>query len=162
MTPQVRFHLGLCQEHTTRLVEALNNLERAASEATEQNLPMVVEEAKEHAANVRARVPKLLIVLPPGKESRVEVDGQVVASVLLTRPVAFDPGTHKIVASAPGLSFSREVSIVERDERRIDVIFSSAPLSAVSASPASRGETVPANGPIPDAPTDRGSPQWST
>jgi hypothetical protein len=64
MTPQVRFHLGLCQEHTTRLVDALNNLERAASEGAEQNLPTVVEEANEHATNVRARLPKVFIALP--------------------------------------------------------------------------------------------------
>src|SRR6185295_13768157 len=38
MTPQVRFHLGLCQEHTMHLVDALNSLERAASEGAEQNL----------------------------------------------------------------------------------------------------------------------------
>jgi hypothetical protein len=162
MTPQVRFHLGLCLEHTTRLVEALNNLERATSEATEQNLPMVVEEAKEHAATVRGRVPKLFIVLAPGKDARVEVDGQVVASVLLSRPVAFDPGTHKVVATAPGLSFSREVSIAEREEKRVDVIFSPAPLAAATGSFAARGEPPPANGPVPDAPSNRGPRQWST
>src|SRR5262249_44944671 len=32
LTPQVRFHLGLCQEHLSLLLESLNNLERAASE----------------------------------------------------------------------------------------------------------------------------------
>jgi hypothetical protein len=134
MTPQVRFHLGLCQEHTTRLVEALNNLERAASEGGEQNLPTVVEEANEHAANVRARLPKLFIALPEATDARVEVDGQVVATVLLTRPVPCDPGTHKIVASAPGLAFSKEVTIAEREEKRIEVVF--APLSpSTSPSP---------------------------
>jgi hypothetical protein len=136
MTPQVRFHLGLCQEHMGQLVEALNSFERAKSEAAEQNLPIVVDEAKEHTASVRARLPKLLIVLPAGTaDAKVEVDGQIVASVLLSRPLPFDPGQHKIVATAPGRVFSREVTVAEKEERQVDVVFSSAPVS-VAPNPA--------------------------
>jgi len=135
MTPQVRFHLGLCQEHLGRLLEALNNLERAASEGAEQNLSTVVAEAREHASSVRVQLSKLSIILPPGTDARVEVDGQVVASVLLSRPVAFDPGPHKILATAPGLSFSRDVSVVEGEEKRIDVAFTRVPLSPKSGEP---------------------------
>jgi hypothetical protein len=142
MTPQVRFHLGLCLEHTTRLVDSLNHLERAASEGAEQNLPTVVEEATEHAANVRTRLPKILIVLPAVSGARVEVDGQVIASVLLSRPVAFDPGVHTIVAKAPGVAFSQEVSIAEGEEKRVDVVFS--PVA---------GE--PSASPFPLAPTEK-------
>jgi hypothetical protein len=150
MTPQVRFHLGLCQEHTTRLVESLNNLERAASEGAEQNLPMVVEEATEHAASVRERLPKLFIVLPKGPDARVEVDGQVLATVLLSRPVPFDPGSHKIVATAPGLVFTQAFDIAEREERRIEVVFAPAPGSAsASPFPASPPDAAP-NAPPPE------------
>jgi len=123
ITPQVRFHLGLCQEHTSHWVEALNNFERAASEGAEQKLPLVIEEANEHAANVRARLPKLLFVLPNVKETRVEVDGQAVAVDLLARPVAFDPGLHHVVARAPGVHFSDDVSLTEREEKRVEIVF---------------------------------------
>jgi hypothetical protein len=147
MTPQVRFHLGLCEEHTTRLVEALNNLERAASEGAEQNLPMVVEEATAHAGSVRERLPKLSIVLPERADAHVEIDGQVLATVLLSRPVPFDPGSHKIVATAPGLVFSQEFAIAEREEKRIEVVFSPAPGSpSPSPFPASQSEVAPSNG----------------
>jgi hypothetical protein len=132
MTPQVRFHLGLCQEHTTQLVEALNSLERAASEGSEQNLPTVAAEAKEHAASVRARLPRLSIVLPRGSAARVEVDGRLVAAVLLSRPMAFDPGAHKIVATAPGVVFSQDISIGEREEKRVDVVFSADSTAALA------------------------------
>jgi hypothetical protein len=151
MTPQVRFHLGLCQEHTGRLLEALNNLERAASEGAEQNLPTVVEEANEHAAAVRTRVPKLFIVLPSGADPRVEVDGQTFATVLLSRPIPFDPGRHKIVAAAPGLFFSQEVTIAEREEKRVDVVFTRVPTSS-SPSPS---YAVPATAPIESPPKVR-------
>jgi hypothetical protein len=145
MTPQVRFHLGLCQEHTTRLVEALNNLERAASEGAESNLPMVVEEANEHVASLRERLPKLFIVLPQQADAHVEVDGQVLATVLLSRPVPFDPGPHRIVATAPGLFFSQEFSIAEREEKRIEVVFAPAPGAASpSPFPAPAPEAAPA------------------
>jgi hypothetical protein len=160
MTPQVRFHLGLCQENTARLLEALNNLERAASEGAEQNLPTVADEAKEHAANVRARLPRLFIVVPPGTDTRVEVDGQVVASVLLSRPVAFDPGAHKIVATAPGLVFSRDVLVAEREERRIDVVLSRVSPPAAPA-PASAGPVAPLASP-PEASSGKGVAADST
>jgi hypothetical protein len=152
MTPQVRFHLGLCQEHTGRLVEAVNNLERAASEGAEQNLPTVVEEANEHAGAVRARLPKLLIVLPAGIDARVEVDGQILATVLLSRPIPFDPGKHKIVATAPGLVFSHELAIAEREEKRIEVVFTPAPGSASrSPFPTSPAEVAPSAPPSADS-----------
>jgi hypothetical protein len=157
MTPQVRFHLGLCQEHTTHLVEALNNLERAALEASEQNLPMVVEEAKQHALDVRARVPQLFIALPSVNETRVEVDGQVVASVLLGRPVPCDPGPHKIVATAPGQFFSREVSLAESEEVRIEVVFSPARAESDPSAPGSAGIAA-----VSDAAGTRSRDGWST
>jgi hypothetical protein len=157
MTPQVRFHLGLCQEHTTQLVEALNNLERAASEGSEQNLPTVASEAKEHGASVRARLPKLTIVLPRGTTARVEVDGRLVAAVLLSRSMAFDPGAHKVVATAPGLVFSQDFSIGEREEKRVDVVFAPATAVAVSTdAPATTGDVQVAESAAPDA--QEGSP----
>jgi hypothetical protein len=153
MTPQVRFHLGLCQEHTTRLVEALNNLERAASEGAEHNLPMVVEEATEHAASVRERLPKLSILLPARTDAHVEIDGQVLATVLLSRPVPFDPGSHKIVATAPGLVFSQEFTIAEREEKRIEVVFSPAPGSPIPSPFAAAPPKASAAASVPQEPS---------
>jgi hypothetical protein len=130
MTPQVRFHLGLCQEHTGHLVEALNSFEVARAEATEQGVGAVLDEARDHATSIRGRVPKLLIVLPAGSDAKVEVDGQVISSGLLARPLSFDPGRHTIAASAPGQAFSREVTLAEKEEKRIDVAFSTVPIAA--------------------------------
>jgi hypothetical protein len=130
MTPQVRFHLGLCQEHTGHLVEALNSFEVARAEAIELGVAAVVDEARDHAASVRGRVPKLLIVLPAGADAKVEVDGQVISSGLLARPLPFDPGRHTIAASAPGQAFSRDVTISEKEEKRVEVVFSPVPVAA--------------------------------
>src|SRR5262249_6477543 len=73
--------------------------------------------------------------------------------VLLSRPVAFDPGAHKVVATAPGLAFSQELSIAEREEKRIDVVFTRAPAysnpAPFRASPLPSSSTVAA--PIGDA-----------
>jgi hypothetical protein len=136
LTPQVRFHLGLCEEHTGQLVEALNSFELARAEAIEQGVGAVMDEARDHAASVRSRVPKLLIVLPNGADAKVEVDGQAISSGLLARPLPFDPGRHTISASAPGQAFSREVTISERDEKRIDVVFTSVPVASAPKTPA--------------------------
>jgi hypothetical protein len=137
MTPQVRFHLGLCQEHTGHLVEALNSFEVARAEATEQGVGAVIDEARDHAASVRSRVPKLLIVLPAGADAKVEVDGQAISSGLLARSLPFDPGRHTVSASAPGQAFSREVTIAEKEEKRIEVTFTPVPLAAAPKSAAS-------------------------
>jgi hypothetical protein len=161
MTPQVRFHLGLCQEHTGHLVEALNSFEVARAEASEQGVGAVVDEARDHAASVRNRVPKLLIVLPAGADAKVEVDGQAISSGLLARALPFDPGRHTISASAPGQAFSREVSIGEKEEKRIEVTFTSVPLApAPKAPPAASSMPSPApTGPSPTMATtaDTGS-----
>jgi hypothetical protein len=91
---------------------------------------------------VRERLPKLSIVLPAGVDLRVEVDGRPIASVLLTRPMQFDPGAHKIVATAPGLSFSRDVSVGEGEEKRIEVVLT--PVAGVEAPPDAVTATPPA------------------
>jgi hypothetical protein len=49
---------------------------------------------------------------------------------LLARSVAFDPGSHRIVATAPGLAFSREIEIAEREEKRIEVVFGPVPVAS--------------------------------
>ena len=151
MTPQVRFHLGLCQEHTGHLVEALNSFEVARAEAADQGVAAVVDEARDHAASVRGRVPKLLIVLPAGADAKVEVDGQVISSGLLARALPFDPGRHTIAASSPGQAFSREVTISEKEEKRIEVAFTSVPLAAAP-------KVAPAAAPPPPSSASTSSP----
>ena len=154
MTPQVRFHLGLCQEHTGHLVEALNSFEVARAEAADQGVATVVDEARDHAASVRGRVPKLLIVLPAGADAKVEVDGQVISSGLLARALPFDPGRHIIAASSPGQAFSREVTISEKEEKRIEVAFTSVPVAAAP-------KVAPAAAPPPPSPASTSSPAAS-
>lgn len=159
MTPQVRFHLGLCLEHTGRLVEALNSFEVAKAEAIEQGVPTVVDEARDHANTIRGRVPKLLIVLPAGSDSaKVEVDGQVISSGLLARPLPFDPGRHTVAASAPGQAFSREVTISEKEEKRVDVAFSPVPFAATpKITPSAAAPGPPASSTASSATADSGT-----
>jgi hypothetical protein len=160
MTPQVRFHLGLCEEHTGQLVEALNSFEVARSEAVEQGVTSVVDEAREHAQNVRARMPKLLIALPSGVDAKVEVDGQTISASLLARPLPFDPGRHTVAASAPGLAYKGDITIAEKDEKRIDVTFTPVPIapapkppSTPSPAPAAAAPSAPQTSPASDAGT---------
>jgi len=161
MTPQVRFHLGLCQEHTGHLVEALNSFEVARAEASDQGVAAVVDEARDHAASVRGRVPKLLIVLPAGAEAKVEVDGQVISSGLLARALPFDPGRHTIAASSPGQAFSREVTISEKEEKRIEVAFTAVPVAAApkvvpAAAPTPPPSAAPTSSPVSANASDSG------
>ena len=106
MTPQVRFHLGLCQEHTGHLVDALNSFARLREPKRRIRASQQWSTRRETTRpSVRGRVPKLLIVLPAGADAKVEVDGQVISSGLLARALPFDPGRHTIAASSPGQAF---------------------------------------------------------
>jgi hypothetical protein len=165
VTPQVRFHLGLCLENVGRLVEALNHFERSRAEAVEGNLPTVMAEAKRHSADVRTRAAKLTLVLPAGREDvRVEVDDQPVDSVLLARPLLLDRGQHAVKASAPGLTFAKVISVAERQAVELEIELApirAPPPSAVHASgptaPAASSVSPAGVGPAPSLGVERSS-----
>jgi hypothetical protein len=137
MTAQVRFHLGLCEEQLGQLIEALNDFERAKIEAAEQRVATVAEEAPEHAARVRARVPKVVLVVPSNAiDAKVTIDDQPISPALTARPVPLNPGDHVIVVRAPGRIWSERVGLAEREEKRLQVVFSPAPAEPVAAAPA--------------------------
>jgi hypothetical protein len=141
-TPQVRFHLGLCEENLGRFVEALNHFERARAEATEQGLGTVILEAKEHATRARARTAKLELAFPAGHElPRVEIDGQPVASVLLVRPLLLDPGKHQVSASSPGSRYTKEVVLTERQALRLEVVLERSTVTVAAADHTRAGAT---------------------
>jgi hypothetical protein len=147
MTAQVRFHLGLCEERLGLLVEALNEFERATSEAAEQRIASVASEAPEHAASIRARLPKLAFEIPPGtSEAKVTIDGGAIAGSMLGRPIPVNPGSHDIVASAPGKIYRETMTVAEKESRTVKVVFSA---EVSTAAPTPTAPPVPTT-PVPD------------
>ncbi len=75
MTPQVRFHIALCEENLGKLVSAIRGFDLAAAEATAagSSAVEVPSAAKQHAEALRARIAKL----------QIDVSGKLTTSKIL-------------------------------------------------------------------------------
>jgi len=126
MTPQVRFHIALCEEHEGMLLEALRDFEVAESDA-KASKPMVetvAKEAPEHAAAIKGKIPKLKIKLPTDVENiAVTVDGQAV-DAKGSDEVSLNPGNHKVEATADKMHpYTQDVKLEESESKTVNVKF---------------------------------------
>ncbi len=118
-TAPVRFHIAFCLENLGQLVEAYNEFMRARGEAESDPKPEAVtvrEQADKHLADLKARIPRLTIVVDEGEGIEVAVDGKPVNSALLGTPFPLDPGAHRITASGKNGTFAKSVTLAERGE----------------------------------------------
>ena len=118
MTPQVRFHIALCEENVGKLVSAMKGFELAAAEGTAagSSAVEVPPAATQHAEALRGRIAKL----------HVEVHGKVTTSKVVVDDsplgdkdevdVDVDPGPHVVeVRDASGkVTFHKEVTLAEK------------------------------------------------
>ncbi len=123
--------MGKALEKLGRLVESRDKLLEVARIPPGDNESPVLREARDEAAalqlDVADRIPELEIVIeglveparPTIKVGRSEVP---LSTVHLPRKV--DPGTHQIVATAPGhFDLSLEVTVAERERQRVTLLF---------------------------------------
>jgi hypothetical protein len=126
MTPQVRFHIALCEEHVGRLVAAINGFELAAEEARRagRSAAEVAENAPRRADALRKRVGAVRIeVSGTVRTSRVLIDGKPVAPALFGTEIPLDPGAHTITVENGGKTTdSREITLAERGRDRVELV----------------------------------------
>jgi hypothetical protein len=122
MTPEVRFHIALCEEHTGMLIEALRDFETAESDAKEEGKAAVMKEAPEHANAIKPRIPKLKVKAPSDVDGiNLTLDGNAI-DPKNEDEVPVNPGAHKISASADGReSFSSDVTLAEGESKTVVV-----------------------------------------
>lgn len=122
MTPQVRFHIALCDENLGRLVSAINGFERAAAEAKKGDAD-VAENAPPRAAALRKRVPTLRFVLKGELGSaRLILDGDPVAPALIGTAIPVDVGAHTISLERRGKrTLLKEVGLAEQASQDIAI-----------------------------------------
>jgi hypothetical protein len=132
-TPQVDFHLGLCESHSGELVEALVDLGRALESAKAQHVPNVESAAASELPGLRARVPTIQIVLPAGQRAeRVLLDDRAIAAVSINERIPVNPGPHTVVVEFASGPVSQKVAVEERDHL---VVRAEAPPSSGNAAP---------------------------
>ncbi|HVY27184.1 MAG TPA: PEGA domain-containing protein [Polyangiaceae bacterium] len=122
MTPQVRFHIAVCEENLGRLVAALGGYELALADADKVN-PDFKGEVEENVTKLRARIPKLVIERGAGASAAaIELDGVAVGDSSVGVEVPLDPGPHAVTAKAPNRKpFETSVTLKEEETTRLEV-----------------------------------------
>ena len=122
MTPQVRFHIGVCEENLGRLAVALGSYELALRDAESVGGDFSVEVTQKVEA-LRARIPKIVVERGPGAEAAIiELDGVALGASSIGIELPVDPGPHAISARAPGHeAFAVTVNAAEGGKERVKV-----------------------------------------
>ena len=122
MTPQVRFHIAVCEEGLGRLVAALGGYELALADADKVN-PDFKGEVEENVTKLRARIPKLVIERGAGANAAaIELDGVAVGDSSVGVEVPLDPGPHAVTAKAPNHKpFDANVTLKEEETTHLEV-----------------------------------------
>jgi hypothetical protein len=123
ITPQVRFHIGLCQENLGKLVAANGEYQLAAAAADDANAPEVKAQVVARIDGLKARIPKIVIKRGTGGDyATVSLDGVTLGSALIGKEMAVDPGPHTVEGRAPGFNlFMNSFNIGEKETKTIEV-----------------------------------------
>ncbi|MEO7330460.1 MAG: hypothetical protein ABI193_17930 [Minicystis sp.] len=140
MTPQVRFHIALCEENVGHLVAAINGFELAAEEARSagSSAAEVADNAPARAEALRKRVATLRLSIS-GKQisSKIMLDGSPLGKAAQDVTIPLDPGDHVIeVQDASGKStFKKDLRVSEAGSESVEITFADVePVPSVSAS----------------------------
>ena len=149
MTPQVRYHIALCEEKLGKLVAALGGFELALSEA-ESLGPDFRKEVEDKTNAMRERIPKLVIERGEGAEAAtIELDGIALGASSIGIEVPLDPGPHQISARTSGYDvYTETIEVPEKETKRVSVTLNKlAEDSSANTNTGNTGPVAPA-GPV--------------
>ncbi|HEX9297413.1 MAG TPA: hypothetical protein VF881_16335 [Polyangiaceae bacterium] len=146
LTPQVRFHIGLCEEHLGRLAAALGDYEIAAHEADEAKVAEVSAQVAARRDELQARIPKLTLVRGSGAEyASLSIDGVSLGSASIGVKLPLDPGPHTVEARATGFKpFSVSFEVAEKESKQVEVKLERLPVAPPSADASATASAAPA------------------
>lgn len=157
--PTIRLMIARTLHRLGRLLDARAAYQRIVDEKLEHYAPPVFFEAKEEAKTellaVQGVIPTLRITVAgaPGGKATLTLDG---AEVRSDRSIAADPGSHTIVAKAPGREpMTRQITLKAGSVEEVAIAFPSPPRRApATATPirtvlADGAQESPAGGPNP-------------
>jgi tetratricopeptide (TPR) repeat protein len=150
ITPQVRFHIALCQDRLGKWTEALGGYRIAVSEARAARANQVVQEAERALQKLESRIPKFVIRLKQGSEAAsVKLDGVPIGATSLGNPILVDPGGHLIEVALPGRA-PRQLTVVA-EEGRVEQVEVDA-TEETAAAPAATEAATPTAAPLREKP----------
>jgi tetratricopeptide (TPR) repeat protein len=126
-TAAVHFHLALCNEKLGHLVTAFNEFRRAEAVAATEGSPdakRIEANSQKHAAELKARIPTLILKLPEGVQgAEAKIDGAVIDPALYGAQIPLDPGTHAIEVHADDrMPFTGDVDLAEGEAGHVVVV----------------------------------------
>ncbi len=96
-------NLALCHEKQGRIATAYTEFQEALSAALADKRQDREEFAKAHIAALEGTIPRVRFELESSDAKiRIELDGSEVPELARSTPTPIDPGTHRVVATAPG------------------------------------------------------------
>jgi hypothetical protein len=136
-------NLGAVNEQLGKLVKALEHFELAKKQLAESDDRYPV--ARDGAARVRPRIPTLRIEYAAGSpvQMSVRLDGAPVAASSIGAELPLDPGTYRVITSAPGREEkSYEVALKEAAHLTLTVEAGNKLATALAAPPPSGRPTA--------------------
>jgi hypothetical protein len=147
--PTILGRLGECQVALGQIVVGTENLNRVVREPLAANAPQAFRAAQERAKKVLdAALPRIayltVTVEPRDAKAEVKVGGVPVSNALIGVERPTDPGTHEVVATAPGyLEAKSSVTLTEAGHQSVTLTLLPDPNAPKVAAPA---DTIPPGG----------------
>lgn len=146
------YNLADCHEHVGKLATAWSGFLDVAAQSKAAGQAQREKVARERAQKLEPRLPRLVVdvrTAPPGLT--VERDGVAVGAAAFGTAIPVDPGSHKVVANAPGrVPFQATAEAKEGKTARVvvsDLPLAPAPIVATTAPTPAAPITKPAESP---------------
>jgi tetratricopeptide (TPR) repeat protein len=123
--PIAHYTLGVAQQNTGRLVEALENLRAFLASPREEATDLYREPAQKAIAELEPRVGRVAITIKPGKipELKVHIDTEAVPAIALDQQRLVNPGSHLVKAEAPGFqSAQKRFEVTEGGSAAVELV----------------------------------------
>jgi hypothetical protein len=128
-------NLAACHERQDKVGSAWVEYQKALTAARAEGQGDRARLAQDRIGVLEARVPWLLVIVPPGGDVIVSLDGGTVQSVAYGKEMPVDPGTHVVTATTAGRpSFEQTIELHEGEHAVVNVaVASREPLPAETA-----------------------------
>ena len=120
-------NLGLCYENLGMFATSIRWFRKAQTAATENQLVVYEEAAKDHTSIISPKVPILKLELTGPNDLEVFVDGAPIAATEYGR-IEVDPGAHVIEARASGMRPARRTIQIAAAEHQVVALAVTEPL----------------------------------
>jgi hypothetical protein len=136
-TPQVRYHIGNCEEKMGHYVEALGAYRLALHEAPEVKAKDVEQAAQEALVALEPKIPKLTIERGDGATvAEVTMDGTSLGPSTIGTSTLVNPGPHIIKATAPGREpFTLEFTLADAETKTVTLVLEATKAAVAPVAP---------------------------